>query len=159
MTTYTGPVPPPPGPQADAPTWANWWAYQNLLLQLRYEDERASRAAVTDVLTRAATEAQEARALAEEHVASAGFEGAAAQRALVAAMTKPAAPWTDEELVRTLMLSMVDTVSQGTAAAGRALAYKRALRALFPPAEAIPTPEGGPDSPPTPQPPKQGNTA
>jgi hypothetical protein len=138
---YSGPVPPAPtGASTDA-QWQTWWAYQGVLRDLRFEEERLARVIVTD--------RQHAEKMAAEAAcAKATAEAAAAQLVMAAAMRyaadrarepDPVTPWTDEQLVRQFMFSMADTVPQGTAAMGRAQAYLLALRAVFKPALAAPT--------------------
>lgn len=140
MTTYTGPVPIPPGPQADAATWANWWAYQNMLLQMRWEDERAARYVITDEATRQSIAAQNARAAAEEKVALAGQAAADAQRAVAAALNSPE------------QIAMETARNAALAAIGDGL---KALAAAIPPAPVpspFPTPAPAPEPAPTPFP-------
>lgn len=142
---HTGPVPPTPtGASTDA-QWQNWWAYQGVLRDLRYEDERAAAAikatadAAEAVARQAVLDAQHREKMAREDAcAAAQAETAAAIRYAAdrAREPDPVTPWTDEQLVRQFMFNMADTVPQGTAAMGRAQAYLLALRAVFKPAPA-----------------------
>jgi hypothetical protein len=94
MPAYTGPIPPTPtGASTDA-QWQSWWAYQNLLRDLRYEDERIARAAVLD-------QQHAEKMAAEAACAAVQRELAQAQEALAAAMREPqrSAPRTRAEMV------------------------------------------------------------
>jgi len=152
MPTYTGPVPPMPGPQDDAARWTNWWSYQTILQNLRYEDERAARAVVLD--------AQHAEKMAAEAACAASNQAlAAAQRDMARVFnlvhtTPPAevAQWTEAQLVRGFMLALGEAGQFGSSALLRARASMLALGDLYPPAR--PTAEGGPDLPPLVPPPK-----
>lgn len=149
---YTGPVPPTPtGASSDA-QWQTWWAYQGVLRDLRFEEERLARVIVTD-------RQHSEKMAAEAACAKATAEAAAAQLAMAAAVRyaadrsrepDPVVPWTDEQLVRQFMFNMADTVPQGTAAMGRAQAYLRALRTVFkptPPPLPLPAPMPAKDAP------------
>lgn len=75
---YTGPIPPTPTASSSDAQWQNWWAYQGVLRDLRYEDERASNAA-RDARIRAEDVARNQR-LDERDVAAVKL---AAERAIV----------------------------------------------------------------------------
>lgn len=157
---YTGPVPPAPtGASTDA-QWQTWWAYQGVLRDLRYEDERVATAARdarirTEDMARnqrldderaAAVKLATERAVVvdRQHTEKMAAEAACAagQQALAAAMRyaadrsrepEPVMQWSDEQLVRQFMFNMAETVPQGTAAMARAQAYLALLRFNFPP--------------------------
>jgi hypothetical protein len=174
---YTGPVPPAPtGASTDA-QWQTWWAYQGVLRDLRYEDERVATAArdarirtedmarnqrLDDERAAAVKLAAERAVIVDrQHTERMAAEAACAagQQALAAAMRyaadrsrepEPVPLWTDEQLVRQFMFNMADTVTQGTAAMGRAQAYLLALRAVYKPAPApvqLPAPSPAKDAP------------
>lgn len=166
MPTYTGPVPPPPGGQADAATWANWISFQILLQNMRYEDERAARAAVLDT--------QHAQKMAAEAAcAAATTRNAEAQAAMAAALLQihttppaeaPPVPWTDEQLLRQFMLALAEAGVYGGQALDQATKSRFAFRAKYPSSPSMvyvppgsppdmPTPEEGPGPLPTPKPP------
>ncbi len=135
MTTYTGPVPPTPNPAtATDAQWQNWWAYQNLLRDLRYEDERAARAVIADK-QHADKIAAEARC-AEAHTKAAASQQAMADAMRYAVDTPQAAPlaypWTDEDLVRSWMAGLAEAGISGVAALSAAKASLRAFRLLYP---------------------------
>lgn len=131
---YTGPIPPAPTAASTPTEWQNWWAFQTVAGNMRYEDERAARVLVLD---KQHTE----KLAAEARCAEAQVKLAAAQTemARVLALTHttppaeaPAKPWTEEQLVRAFMLEMVGTVPAGTTAMQRAQAYSALLKFNFP---------------------------
>jgi hypothetical protein len=105
MPAYTGPVPPTPtGTSSDA-VWQSWWAYQNILRDLRFEDERIARAAVLDRQHTERIAAESACAAANQALAKSNEAMASAQRAVAEALAKPSetrhtyAPRTRADLV------------------------------------------------------------
>ena len=88
MMAYTGPAPTTPSADTppESPIWVNWWQYQTVLTNGRYEDEReaarvlaAARAVITD-------KQHAERMAAQAACAAAQTRAAEAQEALVAAM-------------------------------------------------------------------------
>jgi len=143
MPTYTGPVPPaPPANTATDAQWQAWWSYQNILRDLRYEDERTSRAVVTD--------RQHVEKLqAEANCAAAQREAAASQLAMASALRYAAeldlqradmkSVWTDEDLVRQWMTAIAEGGATGVVALSKARSSLLAFRLLYP-APPIPAP-------------------
>lgn len=138
MTTYTGPVPPTPGTNATDAQWQSWWAYQNLLRDLRYEDWRAARAVITD-------KQHDEKMAAEAGCAAAGQATAKSQQAMADAMryaidTPQAAQIeaspTDDQLVQMWMTGLAEAGISGVAALSAAKASLRAFRLLYYPAKA-----------------------
>lgn len=149
MPTYTGPIPRAPTPDSPAVDWTNWWAYETIKQNMRYEDERvaaiklaAERAIVTDRqhLERMAAE----KACAEAHIAHANAirASAAAMQTFVDLPGPSPAPTptqgpvvngssTDEELVVQFMLALVDDVTDEYQAMGRAQDYLKAFRTVY----------------------------
>lgn len=121
---YTGPVPPTPTATSTDAQWATWHAYQNLLFQGRWDDERAARHVVTDAQHREKVDANNAQAAAMQ-------AQAAAMRYAADLMAQPEQV-TDEQIIRQFMANMADTVPSGTAAMQRAQAYLSLLRFNFP---------------------------
>ena len=147
---YTGPVPlTPTGASTDA-QWQTWWAYQGVLRDLRFEEERLARVIVVD-RQHAEKMAAEAACAAANNAAAAGQQAMAAAIRYAADRARepdPVTQWTDEQLVRQFMFNMADTVPQGTAAMGRAQAYLLALRAVYKTAPVpLPAPMPAKDAP------------
>ena len=124
---YTGPIPPTPTAASTDAQWASWWAYQTVLTNGRYDDERAARAIVTD--------AQHAEKMAAEAAC------AAAQQAVASAMREsllPIPPWTDAELIRSWLTALAETGLTGVAALSKARTNLLAYRMLYPAPEVAP---------------------
>lgn len=121
---YSGPVPPTPTATSTDAQWASWWAYQTVLTNGRYDDERAARHVVTDAQHRE-------KMAAEAACAAATNAQAAAMRYAADLMAQPETV-TDEQIIRQFMANMADTVPSGTAAMQRAQAYLSLLRFNFP---------------------------
>jgi hypothetical protein len=68
---YTGPIPPTPTASSTDAQWASWWAYQTVLTNGRYDDERAARAIVTDQQHAEKMAAEASCAAAQQDVATA----------------------------------------------------------------------------------------
>ena len=81
MSTYTGPIPPTPSTASTDAQWQNWWAYQGVLRDLRFEAERIA-AAETLAARQAVLDAQHAERMAREDACAAATSALAeAQRA------------------------------------------------------------------------------
>jgi hypothetical protein len=96
MPSYTGPIPPTPTANSTDAAWQNWWTYQTIVQNLRYEDERAAAVvkAEADRVARVAREAvldqQHAEKMAKETAcALATTKLAESQMAVVNAMSAP----------------------------------------------------------------------
>lgn len=79
---YTGPIPPAPTAESTDAQWSSWWAYQTVLTNGRYDDERAARQIVTD-------RQHDERIAADEKLAAAQKEWATAGMAIVVALAEP----------------------------------------------------------------------
>jgi len=103
---YTGPIPPTPTAASTDAQWASWWAYQTVLTNGRYDDERAARAIVTDRQHVEKMAAEASCAAAQQAVATAIQAQAAAARYLADTPT-PLSPLrlpTRAELVFSMLL-------------------------------------------------------
>lgn len=134
MAAYTGPVPPTPGQNATDAQWQSWWAYQNLLRDLRYEDERAARAVVTDRQHAERLAAEAACQAAQRAAAAATQAQADAMRYAVdtpAAAPLPSPPyaWTDAELLLTFVRNQLEAGRIGAAVMTEAKAQLSAYKA------------------------------
>lgn len=96
MPAYTGPIPPTPTATSTDAAWLNWWHYQTVLTNVRYEDERLAAVVKADAdrVTRIAREAvldqQHAEKMAKEVAcALATTKLAESQRAIADAMSAP----------------------------------------------------------------------
>jgi hypothetical protein len=96
MPAYTGPIPPTPTATSTDAAWHNWWTYQTIVQNLRYEDERAAAVvkAEADRVARVARESvldqQHAEKMAKETAcALAATKLAESQNAIAAAMSAP----------------------------------------------------------------------
>jgi hypothetical protein len=96
MPSYIGPIPPTPTATSTDAAWQNWWAYQTVLTNGRYEDERAAAVvkAEADRVARVAREAvldlQHAEKMAKETAcAAATTKLAESQKAIADAMSAP----------------------------------------------------------------------
>jgi hypothetical protein len=129
MPTYTGPIPPSPGLQADAATWTNWWSYQTILQNHRYEDERVARAIVTD---RQHTEKMAAEAACAE--ATSRLAAAQVEVARLMILPTPETRRSDESLVANLAMEL-RTGTPGTtdaASISAAQSFVRKFRFIYP---------------------------
>lgn len=130
---YTGPIPPTPTATSTDVQWQNWWAYQTVVGNMRYEDERAGRALVLDKQHADKLAAETRCAESQVKLAAAQAETARVLELIhtTPPAEAPAKPWTDEQLVRAFMLEMAGTVPTGTVAMQRAQAYAALLRFNF----------------------------
>lgn len=149
MTTYTGPIPPTPGPASTDAQWQNWQTYQTLLQNMRYEDERALHVIKAKIdreeliLRQAVVDAQHReKMLAEAACAAAGQAQARAQLALAAALSLPPQQqtWTEEQLVRQFMFGLAKAGVSGTTALLRARASMNSFGDFYPPSKPPPEP-------------------
>ena len=101
MPAYTAPVPPAPTATSTDAQWQSWWAYQNILRDLRYEDERIARAVVVDK--------QHIEKMAAEAACAAATRAAAAAQVEVArlmVLPTPETPRSDGSLVVGLAMEL-----------------------------------------------------
>jgi len=135
---YTGPIPPTPTAASTDAQWASWWAYQTVLTNGRYDDERAARAVITD-------KQHAEKMLAEDRCAASNSALAAAQQAqadsiryMVDHPESKKAPWTDEDLVRSFLIALSEGGVTGVAALSKARTNLLAYRMLYPAPEVAP---------------------
>lgn len=102
---YTGPVPATPTTSSSDAVWHQWWTYQTLLQNIRYENERAADK-VALVARQAVLDQQHAEKMAAEAACAAATQAlAAAQQAGAAAIghPQPGVPPSRAELVFSIL--------------------------------------------------------
>lgn len=94
MTTYAGPVPPAPvpGTPPESPLWTNWWQYQTVLTNSRYENEREAARVLAAARVLVTDEQHRQKMAAEAACAEANTKLAEAQQAMAAAVRAAYAP-------------------------------------------------------------------
>ena len=143
--TYTGPVPPTPTATSTDAGWHNWWAYQTILQNIRYENEReAARAkALVDEAAAAARQVvldrqHGERMTAEAKCAESNKLLAEAQQAMAAALRVREPLPADDVLIQQFMRAYIEAGVPDAQVAARAKSRLADLKAATAPIFAAP---------------------
>jgi hypothetical protein len=132
---YTGPVPPTPTASSTDAVWHQWWTYQTLLQNIRYENERVQSAADA-VARQAVLDAQHTEKMAAEAAcAAAQRDVAKAQQAMATAWQAPHPGPSDAQMLHQFMHSYVSAGAPDSQIAALAKArlaeYRAATAPIF----------------------------
>lgn len=100
---YVGPVPPAPTGSSTDAQWQSWWAYQTVLTNTRYENEREAARVLAAARAVVADQQHVERMIAEAACALANTKLAEAQLEMAAAMSAPSPLPTKAELVFSIL--------------------------------------------------------